>query len=61
MKKVFRIGNRVKQTHEMGLEQISGMEIDAKVELIQADEECAGGTSGRREVMRSSGRMETTL
>jgi putative transposase len=35
MKKVIRIGNRVKQTYEMGLEQISGMEIDAKVELIQ--------------------------
>ena len=35
MKKVIRIGNRVKQTYEMGLEQISGLEIDAKVELIQ--------------------------
>lgn len=35
MKTVIRIGNRVKQTYEMGLEQISGMEIDAKVELIQ--------------------------
>ena len=36
MKTVIRIGNRVKPTHEKGLEQISGMEIDAKVELIQA-------------------------
>jgi len=35
MKTVIRIGNRVKQTHETGLELISGMEIDAKVELIQ--------------------------
>ena len=26
---------RVKQTYEAGLEQISGMEIDAKTELIQ--------------------------
>jgi transposase InsO family protein len=36
MKTVIRIGNRVKPTHEKGLEQIPGMEIDAKVELIQA-------------------------
>ena len=36
MKTVIRIGNRVKPTPEKGLEQISGMEINAKVELIQA-------------------------
>ncbi|HET8580192.1 MAG TPA: transposase [Nitrospiraceae bacterium] len=36
MKTVIRIGNRVKPTHETGLEKISGMEIDAKLELIQS-------------------------
>lgn len=35
MKTVNRIGNRVKATHTMRLEEISGMEINAKVELIQ--------------------------
>jgi len=35
MKTVNRIGNRVKTTHTMRLEEISGMEINAKVELIQ--------------------------
>lgn len=35
MKTVNRIGNRVKATHAMKLEEIPGMEIDAKVELIQ--------------------------
>ena len=35
MKTVNRIGNRVKATRRMTLEEISGMEIDAKVELIQ--------------------------
>ena len=35
METAIRIGNRVKQTHETRLELISGMEIDAKVELIQ--------------------------
>lgn len=34
MKTVIRIGNQVKPTQ--GLEKISGMEIDAKVELIQS-------------------------
>lgn len=36
MKTVKRIGNRVKAARRMQLEEISGMEIDAKVELIQA-------------------------
>jgi len=35
MKTVNRIGNRVKPNRRMTLEEISGMEIDAKVELIQ--------------------------
>ena len=35
MKTVNRIGNRVKATPTMRLEEISGMEINAKVELIQ--------------------------
>ena len=35
MTTVNRIGNRVKAPHTMRLEEISGMEIDAKVELIQ--------------------------
>jgi len=35
MKTVKRIGTRVKPTRRMSLEEISGMEIDAKVELIQ--------------------------
>lgn len=35
MKTVERIGNRVKPNRRMPLEEISGMEIDAKVELIQ--------------------------
>lgn len=35
MKKVIRIGNRVKQTHEMGLKQISGMEIDVMVKVTR--------------------------
>jgi len=33
MKTVIRIGNRFKQTYEIELEQISGMETDAKVIL----------------------------
>jgi transposase-like protein len=36
MKTVIRIGNQVKPTHGTGLETISEMEIDAKVELIQS-------------------------
>lgn len=35
MKTVEQIGNRVKPNRRMTLEEISGMEIDAKVELIQ--------------------------
>jgi len=35
MKTVERIGNRVKPNRRMTREEISGMEIDAKVELIQ--------------------------
>jgi hypothetical protein len=35
MKTVNRIGNRVKPNRRMTLEEISGMEIDAEVELIQ--------------------------
>lgn len=36
MKTVKRIGGRVKATRRMTLEEISGMEINAKVDLIQA-------------------------